>query len=233
MSEYQSKWEQFARLNQTIDSLAREQKGWGRWFQMPYLTFLIPFDDPHVVEQLVEWQQVFESRLHYDPLPPEHLHLTLHQVGFLRLRPWFWLPNLWRRAALPKLVQRVRPVIEDFEPFEIRVGPLNAFPNVLIAEVQDDNRCLHVLRARIRRALPLRARPSARWMYIPHVTLGYWGTQDISPLVDAIQPYRQVEPLTVRVRRVTFTIYSRQHLSLSRNVLRAANEEVIAEFALK
>jgi 2'-5' RNA ligase len=119
------------------------------------------------------------------------------------------------------------------DAFAVGVGPLNAFPNALFAEVQDETGCLRALRTGLRRALPRRARPPLRWPFVPHVTLGYWGRQPATSLIAALTPFRQVEPVPLRVERVRLTIYALNDGPSRVDLLRTAREEIIAEFALK
>lgn len=231
--QYAKIWQKFVQIASTEDSLAKERRFWRRWLLLPHIAFLIPIDDPAAVEQLSEWQRAFEPWLKYDPQPAERLHITLHQVGTLRPSPWMLLPNTWQRDALFKLVARVEDAIQTLAPFEIGIGPLNAFPNALIAEIQDIHRCLQTLRARVRRALPLRARPPSQWIYAPHITLGYWGEQDAAPLIDRLRSFRMVEPQTTRVDRVKLTVYTRNTIPNKRDLLATAQEDVIAWFSLQ
>lgn len=226
-----STWDRFIRLLNTQDSLAQERRGIRRWLLGSYVAFVLPIDDPAAQAQLSEWRAAFAAYLPYDPVPDEQLHITLHQVGKLR-RSWLWMPRSWRRLALPRLGEQVEQALNCCPAFEVRLGPLNAFPNVLFAEVQDEHERLRALRAHLRRALPLRARPSLPWAYIPHVTLGYWGRQPARPLVDALSPYRKLEPVRCPISRVTLTVYTVDP-ALSPGILRTATEEIIAEYPLK
>lgn len=230
--DYRTKWEQFARLLQTQDSLASERRGWRRWLLLPYIAFVLPIEDPAVISQIAAWQQAFLSRLNYDPQPLDRLHITLHYVGLLRRKPWLLLPNSWRKSALPQLAERARSAIESCSVFEVKLGPLNAFPNVLFAEVQDERECLRRFRLRLRRVLPLQARPPLQWTYLPHLSLGYWGRQAAAPLVDILRPYRHIEPIPLRITSVKLTVYYRDTAPLGRELLTGAAEEVIAEFHL-
>lgn len=162
---FERTWEQFTQLNVTQDSLALEQHGVRRWLMLPYLALLIPIDDPAVQAQLIAWQRAFTPWMDYDPQPADRLHVTLHYVGGLRYRSWVLLPHSWKRAALPRLADQMRAALQGFEPFTIVIGPLNAFASVLFAEVHDPDNCLRLLRATLRRALPLRARPPRMWPY--------------------------------------------------------------------
>ncbi len=229
---FEGTWEHFTHLNTTQDSLALENRGVRRWLSLPYLAFLIPVDNPAARAQLGAWQNGFRAWMDYDPQPANRLHLTLHYIGGLRNRPWALLPHSWDQAALPRMAELVRAALRDFAPFSIEIGPLNAFANVLFAEVHDPDNCLRLLRARLQRALPLRARPPRMVPYLPHITLGYWGKQRIKPLVAALVPYREVQPLTLSVTRITFTIYTRDTADLGRDTLSNAREDIIAEYHL-
>jgi 2'-5' RNA ligase len=228
---YAARWAQFTRLETTKDSLAADRRGLRRWLSRPYITFIVPIEDPAVIGQIARWQDALRPWLPYEPQPAKGLHITLHYVGGLQHR--VWLPHTWRRVAVVELGKRVRNTLERQEPFIVQIGPLNAFPNVLIAEVQDEQECLRALRARLRRALPLRARPGAPWPYLPHVTLGYWGEQPAAPVIEALRPWREVTPVTVHVGRVRLTIYALEDGPPHPDVLLTAEEEIVMEFTLK
>jgi 2'-5' RNA ligase len=230
---YATIWDRFAHLSQTQDSLASERRGLRRWLLLPHIAFVIPIEDPVAIERLTRWQEALRPWLRYDPQPADRLHITLHYVGVLRHKPWLLLPHSWRQAALSRIAEQARETLENFDAFDLQLGPLNAFPNVLFAEVHDSDQCLRLLRVRLRRVLPVRARPPSPWPYMPHVTLGHWGHQPATPLVKALKPYRAVDPARFRVARVRLTAYTRDVLPLRRDALRVAQEEVITEYRLK
>jgi 2'-5' RNA ligase len=228
---YAAKWAQFTRLETTKDSLVADRRGLRRWLSRPYITFIVPIEDPAVIRQFTAWQNALRRWLYYDPQPANRLHISLHYVGGLQRR--IWLPHTWRRAAVVALGERVRGTLESQSPFTVQVGPLNAFSNALIAEVQDEQECLRVLRAKLRRALPLRARPASPWPYLPHVTLGYWGEQATAPVIAAVQPWRDTTPVVLRIERVLLTIYALEDGPPRRDTLLKAEEQIITEFMLK
>ncbi|GAB4426054.1 MAG: hypothetical protein Kow00106_22430 [Anaerolineae bacterium] len=230
---YAAIWESFCRLHWTQDSLAQERRGWRRWLLRPVVAFIVPIDDEAVLAQLQSWQSALSSWLAYTPQPADRLHITLHVVGRFSSWLWVWLPHAWRRRDLERLSAAVVPLVRQMEVFTVGVGPLNAFPNALFAEVQDETGCLRALRTGLRRALPRRARPPLRWPFVPHVTLGYWGRQPATSLIAALTPFRQVEPVPLRVERVRLTIYALNDGPSRVDLLRTAREEIIAEFALK
>lgn len=230
---FAAQWTHFTRLKLTDDSLARDRRGIRRWLLMPHLAFVIPIDDVDVRSRLASWQSAFADTLPYVPQPIERVHVTLHYVGRLRTNAWLLLPHTWPRASLKNMAERARQALAQCSPFTIGIGPPNAFPNVLFAEVHDtDDECLRATRLRVRRALPLRARPPSPWNYLPHITLAYWGEQPVPPLVERLRALRETDPLPLRVSRIRFTIYWRDLLPAAPDVLVRAREEVIAEYTL-
>jgi len=232
-TSYPAIWERFTHLRWTQDSLADERRGWRRWLLTPIIAFVIPIDEPTVRAELESWQRALAPWLAYAPQPAERLHVTLHIAGRVSPVSWLPLPSFLRRSELGRLAERARPVFERFDPFEVGIGPPNAFPNALFAEVQDEADCLRALRTGLRRALPLRARPPLRWPFVPHVTLGFWGRQPVAPLVEALTPYRYAAPLPLRVTAVRLTLYHQDNALLRPDVLRTAREEIVAEFRLE
>ena len=229
---YESNWARFGLLPHTKDSLVRNLTGWRRLLARPLVTVLIPVEDATVRAQLIAWQDALRDWLPYAPMPPDQLHITLHSAGVLSER-WSWLlPHAWKRSDLALLADRLRPAIAACAPFEVRLGPLNAFSTVLLAEVQDESECLRALRIQVRRALPRHARAVTQRRFLPHVTLGYWGCQPVQPLVAALAPFRQVEPLPLLISRVRLTTYTRNAAPFGPDVLHTAIEEICAEFEL-
>jgi len=230
---FAAKWEQFTRLRRTEDTVAHEQQGLRRWLLLPFIAFVIPIEDPAVREQLVAWQNALRDTMPYTPQPVERAHVTLHYVGQLRTRSWLLLPNTWHRNSLRWMAARAQAALAQCHEFTIGIGPLNAFSNVLFAEVHDGpGECLRATRLRLRRALPLRARPSSPWNYLPHVTLGFWGEQPAAPLVERLRPFREAEPVPLRVTCIRFTVYWRAAPPAAHDFLLRARQEVIAEYPL-
>lgn len=231
---FQANWQRFTRLAETSDTLADERIGDRRWrWRLPDIAFVIPVENEAAVARCVEWQQALRQWFEYEPQPADRLHITLHYLGDLRHHFWQWRLTTWGRASLRKLAEQTRVALAEFGPFEVLIGPLNAFPGGLFAEVHGDDGQLDRMRNAIKAALPWRA--SLLYIgraYLPHVTLGYWGRQPVDPLVQALSRYRDIDPVPLRVERVKFTIYARDAVPLRRDVLRTAREEVIAKYDL-
>lgn len=230
---FQANWDQFVKLSETFDTLVDERHGDRRWrWLLPDIALIVPVDDDRVVARCQEWQQAFAEHFDYDPQPANRLHITLHYLGDLRRHIWQWRLTTWRRTTLSDFVPRIREALADIQPFEVTVGPLNAFPVVLFAEVHDDGQ-LRAMRTRILDVLPRRAKLlHSPGNYLPHITLGYWGKRAVAPIVELISQYRDSDPVRLRVDRVKFSTYSRTLVPLQHDVLRTAREDVIAEYRL-
>ncbi|MBN1679502.1 MAG: 2'-5' RNA ligase family protein [Anaerolineae bacterium] len=230
---YAETWDAFSRLDQTRDSLVVWRGGLRSWVTVCHLGFIIPIEDGAAASQLARWQAAFRPWLRYDPQPVDRLHVSLHHVGMVRRLVGLPLPRRWQGERLTHLAAEMRGALKDFASFDVRIGPLNAFPTALIAEVHDDSLCLGRLRAAVRRALPTLARPAEPWAsYLPHVTLSYWGEQPAAPLVEALRPFRDVEPVSVSVNCVKFTWYTLNAVLDKRKLLTTARENVITEVHL-
>ncbi len=227
---FQALWQYFTQFPTTIDSLADERHAQRRL--LPDISFIIPIDDEQVIAQCQAWQAAFAEHFAYVPQPPHYLHITLHMMG--DLRRWFWQrgATMWQRAELTRIAEQICGAVERLPAFDVRIGPLTSFPTALIAEVRDPGGALDTLRETLKAALPPRAWPPPRFSdYLPHVTLGYWGAQPVAPLAAALGHHRDSDPLTLRIRRVKFTTYTRRAV-LRRDVLVTAREELIAAFQL-
>jgi 2'-5' RNA ligase len=93
-------------------------------------------------------------------------------------------------------------------PFTVLIGPINAFPNVAIAEVRDNGR-LRLLRGVVAQSFPRRL-GSVNYPLIPHITLGYFGAQPAAPIRNVMRPLHQWKPIPFTVDRVDLTLYYRK-----------------------
>ncbi len=117
------------------------------------------------------------------------------------------------------------------QPFSVQIGPINAFPNVPIAEVHD-NGSLRMLRGVIAQAIPPVLTP-LNYPLIPHITLGYFGKQPAAPVRNALRPLRGLAPMTFTIDRVQLTLYSLKAGRHERSaVLLHSTEEVLASMPL-
>src|SRR5579859_3524923 len=191
-AQFEVLWQRFTRRTRTIDTLGRWSARLRRWATPINVSFIIPLSDPVVNAYLLSAQQALAPYMTYAPQPIERLHVTLYQVGYLRAG--LPLPNTWIPEELGTLIERAKILLARFKPFILRVGPINAFPNVAIAEVHDDER-LRLLARAVQALLPASRRRREIYPLIPHITLGYFGDRPTQPIIRVIDSLRTQPPL--------------------------------------
>jgi 2'-5' RNA ligase len=225
-AQFDALWNRFERLRFTRDTLNRWPARYQRWLRPVNLSFVVPVDDEAVCRYLERAQDALRSHMNYAPQPTEMLHITLYQIGYLRTG--LPLIGTWTRKDLDKIIRLARQNMALLEPFDVQVGPINAFPNVAIAEVHDDGK-LRLLRAAASQAVPRLSRPLPTYPLIPHITLGYFGRRPAEPIREVLRPLRHLMPLSLRIDHVHVTTYSRKPGPYEpTQALRHSIEEVMA-----
>src|ERR1041385_6434319 len=135
-AQYDAIWRRFERLTTTTDSMSRWRMRLQRLLTPVNVSFVIPIEDMEVCDYLGRVQQILRPHMEYAPQPPDKMHITIYQVGFLRHGP----TGTWSRSQLPKIASLAREYLQLLRPFPVQIGPINAFPNVPIAEVRDSGR---------------------------------------------------------------------------------------------
>ncbi len=223
-------WMRFQRLPHTIDTINRWPVRLRRWLTPINVSFVVPIEDEAVCSYVSRAQEILKPHMAYAPQPADKLHITLYMVGYLRT--WLALPGTWPREALDRIISLARENLAFLEPFDVEIGPVNAFPNVAIKEVHDNGQ-LRLLRAAVAQATPRLARPLQSYPLIPHVTLGFFGQKPIGPILDAMLPLREWPSITFHVERVDMTMYYRKRGPYKpTDALPHSEEEVIASLKI-
>ena len=150
-----------------------------RWLTPVNVSFVIGIEDEAVCRYLMDAQEALIKHMDYAPQPQDKLHITVYQVGYLRTG--LVLPGTWTPEQLHQIAGLARETLTYIDPFDVLVGPFNAFPNVAIAEVRDEGK-IRLLRAAVSQTVPRLARPLPAYPLIPHVTLGYFGRKPAIPI---------------------------------------------------
>jgi len=226
-AQFDTMWARFQQLPHTIDTLNRWPTRLRRWLTPVNISFIVPIEDEAVCGYLSSAQEVLKPLMAYAPQPTDKLHITLYLVGYLRT--WrLALPGTWPRAALDRIIKLAQENLAFLEPFEVEIGPINAFPNVAIAEVHDKGQ-LRMVRAAVAQATPRLARPLRTYPLVPHVTLGYFGQKPIIPILNVLRPMRSWPPVKYHIDRVDMTMYYRKRgPHKPTDALPHSEEEVIA-----
>lgn len=206
-AQFDALWLRFHLLHSTTDTINSWSARLRRWIRPINISFIVPIEDEAVSHYLGTTQEILRPFMKYAPQPSDKLHITIYQVGYLRRG--LALPGTWTRAELSKIASFASQNSAFMDPFEVIIGPMNAFPNVAIAEVHDNGN-LRLLRAIVAKAVPPLMRELPAYPLIPHVTLGYFGHRPAAPIREALEPLRQMKPIRMRVDRVVMTMYYRK-----------------------
>jgi 2'-5' RNA ligase len=226
-AQFEAMWQRFERLSSTSDTLGTWTARLQRYLKPINVSFIIPIEDQAISHNLGQAQLALMPHMDYEPQPPDKLHITLYQLGYLQTTG-FRLPGSFTRAELAQIANRVQEYLELFKPFDVRIGPINAFPNVLVAEVHDQGR-LRLLRNMVVQAVPRGLAVLPRYPLIPHITLGYFGHRPAAPIRNVIRPLRRMKPLILRVDRMDMTLYYRKAGPYARSkALVHSHEDLIA-----
>lgn len=229
-AQFDALWQRFTHLSQTVDTLNRWPMRWRRWLTPINISFIVPINDAEVTDYLIDAQQKLAPYMGYTPQPIDKLHVTLYQIGYLRAG--LPISGTWLREELNRLAQSAAHLFEQLPPFTVRIGPLNAFPNVAIAEVHDNGQ-LRLLESAAANVIPASRRLSSTYPLIPHITLGYFGSRPALPVVKVLRPLRTSPGLPLRIDRAAITLYYRESGAYqAKHMLRHSVEEVIATLPL-
>ncbi len=206
--QFDALWQRFERLSYTSDTLSTWTARFQRWLRPVNVSFIVPIEDQVICHYLGEAQMALIPHMAYEPQPPDKLHVTLYQIGYLQTTG-FRLPGSFLRSELEQIASRAREYLTLFKPFDVLIGPMNAFPNVPIAEVHDNGK-LRLLRSMISQSVPHGLGVMPRYPLIPHISLGYFGHVPAAPIRNVLRPMRRWKPITMRVDRVDMTLYYRK-----------------------
>lgn len=229
--QFDAEWQRFERLAYTTDTFRNLPARVRRWITPVNVSFIIPIEDQVVCAYLSRAQEALKPHMAYAPQPADKLHITLFQLGFLRSIP-FQVRGGWSRTQLDQIAHLVGQYMSLVTPFEVQIGPVNAFPNVAFVEVHDLGK-LRLLSGVVSQAIPPLQLRLPRFPMVPHVTLGFFGRRPAAPIRNTLRPMRNWPPVSFRVEHVDLTLYYPQPgpYSLSR-ILQHSVEEVIVTLPL-
>jgi 2'-5' RNA ligase len=230
-AQFDSLWRRFERLSSTTDTLGSWTMRLRRWLLPVNVSFIVPIEDHHIADYLGRVQKLLRPNLFYAPQPTEMLHITLYQIGYLRSLP-IRLFKGWSPGQLHQIADLAGQYLALLKPFEVQIGPINAFPNVAIAEVHDMGK-LRLLYKIVAQSISPVLAPLPPYPLIPHITLGYFGTRPAAPIRNLIRPLRNWPALNYTVDHVKLTLYYRKpgHYVPSEALLHSV-EEVIASMPI-
>jgi len=230
-AQFDALWQRFNHLTRTVDTLVTPSARWRRIFTPVNISLIVPIQDNAVCTYLTDAQQKLSPYMGYVPQPVERLHVTLALLGFLRAG--LPVPGTWTLRELRQLVIDMQTLFAELPSFTVRIGPINAFPNVAIAEVHDDGQ-LRFLEKAVLSLVPQNRRSDAPYPLIPHITLGYFGSRPTRPIIQVLTPLRALPPLQFTIDQAALTLYYRGLGPYqAKYVLRHSVEEVVGTMSFK
>jgi 2'-5' RNA ligase len=132
--EFDAAWAGF----QTLDSLRllpdTLESEWMRG-RDSYLAFLVPVTDPPVVAHLRDAVRSIEGIPGVEPYPEDYWHITVKGIGFEVEAPT--QPDDIAYADIAGIAGVAREIFAAQPAFDVGIGPLSAFPEVIFAEVRN------------------------------------------------------------------------------------------------
>ena len=183
-SSYRRVWEAFTRAPSTADG--RHDTARWRGSSGPYAACIVrvPADrlQPQLSAVREHLRNLSEVRLH----PDHFLHIMLQELGFV-------VPHPARRdeisaARLEEFAQSAVDPVSSTAPFQITLGPVNAFEDAVFLESGGGSR-LEKLHSRLFELAAIPSEPD--YPYLPHCTVAHFtGVSSAASAVTALSPFR-------------------------------------------
>lgn len=183
LDEFAAAWERF----QTAQSLVPEpdtlESAWAQGHER-YAAFLVPVDDPVVLAHIRPIAQRIREIPGLDPYPEEYYHITIKGAGFLVADPSG--PGECTEANLRQRAETAAGVFARQPPFEVTIGPPNAFPEVVFLEAWDNGE-VRRLNTALMEAIPsLPAYPFDGQRFLPHISIARFTSHGGLPQLKAL-----------------------------------------------
>jgi 2'-5' RNA ligase len=190
--EFDAAWTQF----QSLDSLRLVpetlESEWTRGRET-YLAFLVPIDDPAVVQYLHSLVRSIEHIPGVEPYPESYWHLTIKGIGFEAKTAA--QPDEVTGPDFGRIADTAARVFDRQPAFHVSIGSVSGFPEVVFAEVWD-SLPVRELNTRLLEALPHLLRyPFDGENFLPHVSIArFTSSEGLEELKRALSQLRHENP---------------------------------------
>lgn len=162
-----------------------------------FYSFLVGVNRQEVRDRLEEVQSQLEKFKCVDNVPRDYFHITVKMAGFLVDNPS--QGDEIGEDQLDEIKQQADSIVEDFEPFEVRLKNLNIFPTAVISEVHEA-RELDSLNRRFKQIDQLL---TFRKEYLPHTSIAHFQSKEaFQSLLEKLEQLREQEFGTVEVDEI-------------------------------
>jgi len=174
-----------------------------------YLTLLVDVCNHTTVEEL---DTVASSLAEFEsirPVPPEYLHITVKQVGFIT--------ENGRKGdevsppTVETIASRASEVFSEMEPFTARLPRLNLYPSAVFCEVHDEGQ-LETLHRQLLNLSEIPEHQHDGDSYDPHITLSqFQGAEDYEGVLEWLESNRDVSAGTLQVDTIDLVEVNPKH----------------------
>jgi len=191
-AEYEAAWTRFHALTGLIHGFETIDSPWARGRDR-YGAFLVRVDDPGARGHLRSLAERLATVPGLTLYLENYWHITIKTVGFLV--PEATASDEVPNANLDGIIEAANNVLAAHAAFDFRIGPINAFPDVVIAEVWDSG-AVRRLNAALLEAVPgLLRQPFDGPHFLPHISLArYVSNEALDQLKAILTDLRTVGP---------------------------------------
>jgi 2'-5' RNA ligase len=187
-AEYAAAWTRFQSLTGLIHTFEDVDSPWAHG-RSRYGAFLVRVDDATARDHLRPLAERIAGVPGVIPYPEEYWHITIKTAGFLVPEPT--AEDEVPEAAIAQIIESATGILDPQPAFDLQIGPINAFPDVVIAEVWDAG-VVRRLNTALLEAVPgLLRQPFDGPYFLPHVSLArYAGNEGIEQLKSTLADLR-------------------------------------------
>ena len=189
-------WQAFARYPKLADG--RYDNAEWRAHNGRFACCLIRIPVEHVVPALTEFRDALDplglARIH----PDHFLHIMIQELGFVCRNPK--TEDEISVDRFDEVGSALSGALAETDAFDLTIRNINSFQDAAFLEVHDGGHC-SLIHRRLREVAAIPLIPT--YAYLPHITVAhYMGDFDSTPVVQALQPFRDTSFGTYRVTEV-------------------------------
>lgn len=190
--EFGAAWERFQASRSLVFVPETLESAWARGRER-YLAFLVPVSDPAAVAHIRPIARRVGAVPGVEAYPEDYWHITIKGAGFLVDEPSG--PEELSPAALDSAAARAAAVLAGQPPFQVTIGPVNGFPEVVFMEAWDGGEVRRLNTALMEAVPSLPRYPFDGPRFLPHISIArFTSAEGLPQLKSLLAELRQSGP---------------------------------------
>jgi 2'-5' RNA ligase len=173
--EYETAWTRFHSLTGLIHGFETIDSPWARGRDR-YGAFLVRVEDSAARHHLRPLAERLCSVPGLTLYPENYWHITIKTLGFLV--PGATLPDEVPDSNLASIIEAAAAAFAAHPAFDLRIGPINAFPDVVIAEIWDGGAVRRLNTSLLDGVPALPSQPFDGPYFLPHISLARYASNE-------------------------------------------------------